>query len=75
VRIGCIKALGLSGFLPLLLSCTHLLIVDFLGDCLCQWTHLNLREALKSLCRVIDLILLSFYFFISHGSWKIGLIS
>jgi hypothetical protein len=48
VRIGCIWALSLSGFLALLLSYTHLLIVDFLGvvsssGCrLVKPNHLNL---------------------------------
>jgi hypothetical protein len=36
VRIRCTEILGLSDFLALLLSCTHLLIVHFLRDCLGQ---------------------------------------
>jgi hypothetical protein len=58
VRIGCIGALGLSGFLTLLFPCTHLLIVDFLWDCLRQWTYLNLREPLKSgvVCDCLSLL-------------------
>jgi len=62
VRIGSIDALGLSGFLALLLSCTHLLIVDFLwvvsasGCRLVKPNHLNLGvmcDCLSLLFRVL----------------------
>ena len=59
-ELGVIGALGLSGFLALLLSCTHLLIVDFLwvvstsGCRLVKPNHLNL-------CVVCDCLSLLFH--------------
>jgi hypothetical protein len=59
-ELGVIEALGLSDFLTLLLSCTHLLIVDFLqvvfaSRCrLVKQNHLNL-------CVVCDCLSLLFH--------------
>jgi len=74
VRIGCIGALGLSSFLALLFPCTHLLIVNFLWDCLRQWTYLNLREPLKSgvVCDCLSLLFCFLLIFRLSRSGKIG---
>ena len=76
-ELGVIETLGLNGFLALLLSCTHLLIVNFVrvisasGCRLVKPNHLNLCI----MCDCLIFVIPHSSYFISHGSWEIGLIS
>jgi hypothetical protein len=62
--LGVIEALGLSDFLVLLLSCTHLLVVDFLqvvsasGCRLVKSKHLNLCVVCDSLSLLLCILLI-----------------